>query len=81
MRDMYHSKRPVFLERPNRMQPPARPDKDKNESMKQPEPEIRLATAYIPNQPYVGLVPLQEGFHRGSMFPNLYQPYHDWRRH
>jgi len=39
-------------------------------------PPLPLAQAYIPNQPYVGLVPLEVGFRRGSMFPNLYQPYH-----
>ncbi len=39
-------------------------------------PPLPLAHAYIPNQPYVGLVPLEEGFRRGSMFPNLYQPWH-----
>ena len=34
-----------------------------------------LATAYIPGQEYTGLVPLNEGFRRGSMFNNLYRPY------
>lgn len=42
---------------------------------KEPKEELRLATAYIPNQPYVGILPLEEGFQRGSMFPNLYEPY------
>ncbi|GKX29929.1 hypothetical protein SH1V18_24090 [Vallitalea longa] len=79
MRDMYNNRRPILSERPNnRMQAPKKPNNDKDDSME--KHEIRLATAYIPNQPYVGLVPLQEGFHRGSMFPNLYQPYQDWRR-
>lgn len=36
---------------------------------------LPLAQAYIPIQPYVGLVPLETGFKRGSMFPNLYDPY------
>lgn len=40
-----------------------------------PMPKLGLAEAYIKDQPYVGMVPLQEGFHRGSMFPNLYKPY------
>lgn len=79
MRDIYDTnKRPAYPNRPNRLEPPTT---EKPESPKQLESELKLATAYIPNQPYVGLVPLQEGFHRGSMFPNLYQPYHDWRRH
>lgn len=76
---MYNNTRPYLSERSNnRMQAPKKPNDNKDDSKE--EPEIRLATAYIPNQPYVGLVPLQEGFHRGSMFPNLYQPYQDWRR-
>ena len=36
---------------------------------------LPLAQAYIPNQPFIGLVPLDTGFSRGSMFPNLYDPY------
>lgn len=36
---------------------------------------LRLATAYIPNQPYEGIVPLELGLKRGSIFTNLYQPY------
>jgi hypothetical protein len=77
MRDIYDpKKRPVYPRRPDKIEPPNMKKPDSS----QPKPELRLATAYIPNQPYVGLVPLQEGFHRGSMFPNLYQPYHDWRR-
>ncbi|OPJ55375.1 spore coat associated protein CotJA [Alkalithermobacter paradoxus] len=35
----------------------------------------KLARAYVPNQPYVGMVPLDEALRRGSLFPNLYQPY------
>ncbi len=36
---------------------------------------LELAQAYIPYQPYVGMVPLEEALKRGSLFPNLYKPY------
>lgn len=30
-----------------------------------------LARAYIPDQPFIGLLPLDVAFKRGSVFPNL----------
>lgn len=42
----------------------------------QPMPELKLAEAYVKDQPYVGMVTLTEGFSRGSIFPNLYDPYY-----
>ena len=38
-------------------------------------PEIQLARAYIPDQPYDRLFPLNEALNKGTLFPNLYQPY------
>lgn len=32
---------------------------------------LELARAYMPIQPYVGLLPLNEGLKRGSIFPNI----------
>lgn len=37
--------------------------------------EIQLARAYIPDQPYERLFPLNEALEKGTLFPNLYQPY------
>lgn len=37
--------------------------------------EIQLARAYIPDQPYDRLFPLDEALKRGTLFANLYQPY------
>jgi hypothetical protein len=37
--------------------------------------EIKLARAYVPYQPYVRLYPLPEALMKGTIFPNLYQPY------
>ena len=42
---------------------------------KVPMPDIGLAQTYIKVQPYIGLFPIDEGFSKGNMFPNLYQPY------
>ena len=39
-------------------------------------PKLGLAEAYIRVQPYVGLFPIEEGFKKGNMFPNLYDPYY-----
>jgi|BioPla2DNA2_1021312.scaffolds.fasta_scaffold08100_10 hypothetical protein len=38
-------------------------------------PEIQLARAYVPDQPYERLFPLNEALKKGTLFPNLYQPY------
>lgn len=73
MRDMYDYQNTRCPE-PDRCRP------EKYLKDEEPCPDIPLATAYIRNQPYVGLVPLDEGFQRGSMFPNLYQPHHYNRR-
>ncbi|TCK98472.1 spore coat associated protein JA (CotJA) [Natranaerovirga hydrolytica] len=51
------------------------PGKSYEESCGKPIPDLPLAKAFVKYQPYIGLVPLSEGFKRGSMFPNLYQPY------
>lgn len=32
---------------------------------------LELARAYMPIQPYVGILPLQEGLKTGSIFPNI----------
>ncbi|MFZ7104835.1 MAG: spore coat associated protein CotJA [Peptococcaceae bacterium] len=37
--------------------------------------ELKLARAYVPYQPYVRLFPLPEALMKGTIFPNLYQPY------
>lgn len=37
--------------------------------------ELQLARAYVPYQPYVRLYPLSEALKKGTIFPNLYQPY------
>ncbi|KXZ40663.1 Spore coat associated protein JA (CotJA) [Alkalithermobacter thermoalcaliphilus JW-YL-7 = DSM 7308] len=35
----------------------------------------KLARAYVHAQPYIGMISLDEALKRGSVFPNLYQPY------
>ncbi|MGI6226504.1 MAG: spore coat associated protein CotJA [Peptococcales bacterium] len=37
--------------------------------------EMQLARAYIIRQPYVRLFPLSEALMKGTIFPNLFQPY------
>ena len=37
--------------------------------------EMQLARAYIPAQPYTGLLPLNEAIVKGTIFPNLDIPY------
>lgn len=37
--------------------------------------EMQLARAYIPSQPYTGLLPLNEALIIGTIFPNLNIPY------
>lgn len=37
--------------------------------------EMQLARAYIPDQPYIGLLPLNEALFTGTIFPNLAIPY------
>jgi hypothetical protein len=36
---------------------------------------IRLAQAWVPDQPYERLFPLDEALMKGTIFPGLYQPY------
>ena len=36
---------------------------------------MRLAHAYVPDQPYIALFPLDEALKKGTIFPNLYMPY------
>ncbi|NLO40802.1 MAG: spore coat associated protein CotJA [Ruminiclostridium sp.] len=36
----------------------------------------QLAQAYIPYQVYMGILPAIEGLHKGTVFPELYRPYH-----
>lgn len=38
-------------------------------------PELPLAAAYVPMQPFTGLVSPDEALERGSSFENLYIPY------
>lgn len=40
-----------------------------------PTNELMLARAYIPNQPYIGLLPLDEALEKGTLFPNLVVPF------
>ncbi|UZQ51937.1 spore coat associated protein CotJA [Clostridium kluyveri] len=35
----------------------------------------RLARAYVPMQPYIGLLPLNIALKKGTIFPNLVMPY------
>nr|WP_041700913.1 spore coat associated protein CotJA [Clostridium kluyveri] len=35
----------------------------------------RLARAYVPMQPYIGLLPLNIALKKGTIFPNLAMPY------
>lgn len=37
--------------------------------------EIMLVRAYIPDQPYIGLLPLHEALAKGTIFPNLVVPF------
>lgn len=37
--------------------------------------KIRLTRAFIPDQPYISLFPLDEALKKGTLFPNLYIPY------
>jgi hypothetical protein len=44
----------------------------------QPQPKMismQLARAYVPDQPYSGLFPLDEALKKGTLFPNLAFPY------
>lgn len=36
---------------------------------------MQLARAYVPRQPYTRLFPLPEALMKGTIFPNLFQPY------
>lgn len=36
---------------------------------------MMLTRAYVPDQPYIGMFPLEEGLRRGTIFPNLAVPY------
>ncbi|HHW67296.1 MAG TPA: spore coat associated protein CotJA [Epulopiscium sp.] len=37
--------------------------------------DVKLARAYVPDQPYERLFPLNEALMKGTLFANLYQPY------
>lgn len=37
--------------------------------------EIMLIRAYIPDQPYIGLLPLDKALEKGTIFPNLVVPF------
>ncbi|MDD2498186.1 MAG: spore coat associated protein CotJA [Bacillota bacterium] len=37
--------------------------------------DLKLAQAYVPDQPYERLFPLDEALERGTIFPSLYRPY------
>ncbi|MEL7565619.1 MAG: spore coat associated protein CotJA [Dehalobacterium sp.] len=36
---------------------------------------VKLAQAWVPDQPYECLFPLDEALEKGTIFPSLYQPY------
>jgi hypothetical protein len=40
-----------------------------------PTEGMRLAQAWVPDQPYERLFPLDEALEKGTIFPGLYQPY------
>ncbi|HZJ83639.1 MAG TPA: spore coat associated protein CotJA [Clostridia bacterium] len=42
-------------------------------------PNMRLARAYVPYQIYLESYPPMEALEKGTMFPELYQPYHDYK--
>ncbi|KYH28673.1 MULTISPECIES: spore coat associated protein CotJA [Clostridium] len=37
--------------------------------------DLMLARAYVPDQPYIGLLPLNEALAKGTVFPNLVVPF------
>lgn len=37
--------------------------------------QLMLARAYIPDQPYIGLLPLGQALMKGTIFPNLVVPF------
>lgn len=37
--------------------------------------DMQLARAYVPDMPYIGLLPLSEALMKGTIFPNLAIPY------
>lgn len=43
--------------------------------MMPPMMDKRLARAYVPSQPYIGLLPLNIALKKGTIFPNLVMPY------
>ncbi len=43
-------------------------------------PNMQLARAYFLNQRYTRMFPLSEGFEKGTIFPDLYKPYHTKKR-
>jgi hypothetical protein len=47
----------------------------KDHSIPCPMPRVRLAQAWVPPQPYESIFPLKEALIKGTLFPNLYQPY------
>lgn len=52
------------------------PNMDKNEAYNSMYcGKYRLAQAYVIRQPYTKLYSLSEGFKKGTIFPNLYEPY------
>lgn len=42
--------------------------------------KARLARAYIPFQVWSGIWPWNEGFAKGTIFPELYDPYYPHER-
>jgi hypothetical protein len=38
-------------------------------------PELMLVRAYVIDQPYTGLLPLNEALEKGTLFPNLVVPF------
>lgn len=41
----------------------------------EPVGDLMLVRAYVPDQPYIGLLPLPEAIAKGTIFPNLVVPF------
>lgn len=38
-------------------------------------PQLRLARAFIPPQPFIGMLPLKKALDVGTVFPNIYNEF------
>jgi hypothetical protein len=48
-------------------------------ALKNREPELPLAQAFVRSQPWEGTFKPDEGLKNGTVFPNLYKPYAGWQ--